>query len=95
LLRVSTASPGAQLSVPASRRKPLVISEWFFNTGRVPGVGTYSYGGYIELYNNADTTVFLDGLRVGDILAPIRPATNDAGERRAGPGAARSGESVG
>jgi hypothetical protein len=69
LLRVSTASPGAQLSAPASRRKPLVISEWFFNTGRVPGVGTYSYGGYIELYNNADTTVFLDGLRIGEAFS--------------------------
>ena len=65
-LSVGAASPGAQLTVPASRRKALVISEWAFNTGSVPGVGTYSFGGYIELYNNADTTVFLDGVRIGE-----------------------------
>jgi hypothetical protein len=68
-LRVGTTSPGVQLSAPASRQKALVISEWFFNTGWVPGVGTYSYGGYIELYNNADTTVFLDGFRVGEAFS--------------------------
>src|SRR5688572_15872878 len=82
-LRVGTASPGIQISVPASRRKGLVISEWFFNTGRVPGVGTYSYGGYIELYNNADTTVFLDGLRVGeaysiDVVLPYASCAEQA-----------------
>jgi hypothetical protein len=82
-LRVETASSGVQLSVPASRQKSLVISEWFFNTGQVPGVGTYSYGGYIELYNNADTTVFLDGLRVGeaysiDVVLPYASCTEQA-----------------
>jgi hypothetical protein len=82
-LRVGTASPGVQLSVPASRRKGLVISEWFFNTGYVPGVGTYSYGGYIEVYNNADTTVFLDGMRIGeaysiDVVLPYASCAEQA-----------------
>jgi hypothetical protein len=82
-LRVGTASPGVQLSVPASRRKSLVISEWFFNTGRVPGVGSYGYGGYLELYNNADTTVFLDGIRIGeaysiDVVLPYASCAEQA-----------------
>jgi hypothetical protein len=82
-LRVGTASPGVQISVPASRRKGLVISEWFFNTGHVPGVGSYNVGGYIELYNNADTTVFLDGVRIGeaysiDVVLPYASCAEQA-----------------
>ena len=50
--------PGsARVDVPASHRKPLVISEWSFNVAT-----GYQYGGFLELYNNADTTVYLDGL---------------------------------
>ena len=82
-LRFGAASTGVQLIAPASRRKTLVISEWFFNTGQVPAVGTYSYGGYIELYNNADTTVFLDGIRIGeafsqDVVAPYASCAEQA-----------------
>lgn len=82
-LRVGTASSGDQLRVPASRRKSLVISEWFFNTGLVPGIGSYGYGGYIELYNNADTTVYLDGMRIGeaysiDVVLPYASCAEQA-----------------
>jgi hypothetical protein len=49
--------------VPASRRKGLVISEWAFNRG----AGYYT-GGFLELYNNADTTIYLDGIVVAQGL---------------------------
>lgn len=82
-LRVGTASSGDRLSVPASRQKSLVISEWFFNTGWVPGIGSYPHGGYIELYNNADTTVYLDGMRIGeaysiDVVLPYASCAEQA-----------------
>ena len=51
--------------VPASRRHSLVISEWSFFGEPIPGVGGYNFGGYIELANNSDTTVYLDGLVIG------------------------------
>ena len=51
--------PGsARIDVPASHRKSLVISEWAFN------FHGYQYGGFLELYNNADTTVYLDGMLI-------------------------------
>ena len=59
--------------VPAARKKGLIISEWAFNSGVLPGVTGYSYGGYFELYNNGDTTVYLDGMLVGETFtAPFK-----------------------
>ena len=55
--------------VPAARKKGLIISEFAFNSGVLPGVTGYSYGGYFELYNNGDTTVYLDGMLVGESFA--------------------------
>ena len=52
--------------VPAARKKGLIISEWAFNSAVLPGVTGYSFGGYFELYNNGDTTVYLDGMLVGE-----------------------------
>lgn len=55
----------SELIVPvaANRLRDLMISEWEFNkVARPPVNETYHFGGFIELYNNADTTVFLDGL---------------------------------
>lgn len=59
---------GSEASVAAapSRRRGLVISEWAFNFGHIPNVGTYYLGGFLELYNNGDSTVFLDRLIVGE-----------------------------
>jgi hypothetical protein len=63
----ATAGGGLQtLTVPASRRKSLVISEWAFNNAGFPGIGDYPFGGFLELYNNADTTIYLDGMIVGE-----------------------------
>lgn len=52
------------LFVPASRRKSLVISEWAFNQK-----GGYDFGGFLELFNNADTTVYLDRIVVGSAFS--------------------------
>lgn len=61
------AGGGTQpLTVPASRRKSLVISEWAFNNAGFPGIGDYPFGGFLELYNNADTTIYLDGMIIGE-----------------------------
>ncbi len=53
------------LPVPASHRRSIVISEWSFFGEGIPGVGGYNWGGYLELANNSDTTVYLDGLVIG------------------------------
>jgi hypothetical protein len=50
---------------PASRQRSLVISEWSFN---YPTFGDYPFTGFLELYNNGDTTVYLDGMIVGETL---------------------------
>jgi len=55
---------------PASRRHSVVISEWSFQdlyAGQ--GLIWYPYGGFLELANNSDTTVYLDGLVIGLGLA--------------------------
>jgi hypothetical protein len=58
------------VSVPTSRRRSLVISEWAFNPGwNVVTQSDYSDGGYLKLYNNADTTIYLDGVIVGEGFA--------------------------
>ena len=60
--------------VPAARKKGLIISEFAFNSGVLPGVTGYSDGGYFELYNNGDTTVYLDGMLVGESFTlPFKP----------------------
>jgi hypothetical protein len=53
------------VGVYASRRGSLVVSE-LWAPSRVSTTGDfYPYATYLELYNNADTTVFLDGMLVG------------------------------
>lgn len=54
-----TARPGRldTIRVSASRTRSLVISEWAFNRA-----GGYQWGGYLELFNNSDTTIYLDGI---------------------------------
>jgi len=45
----------------AGRRGSLVISEVFGGVGESGGLFTYHFGGYVALYNNSDTTIYLDG----------------------------------
>jgi hypothetical protein len=62
------------LSVPGSHRRSLVISE-VSNFAEWDPVtlanGNYTTGGYLELANNADTTVYLDGLVIALFTASI------------------------
>jgi hypothetical protein len=65
--QLTLTAQGSQqhIAVPASRRKGLVISEWAFNVEIfVETSSTYFFGGYLEIFNNADTTAYLDGLMV-------------------------------
>ena len=62
------------VTLPASRRRSLVISEWSFNSWQSPTSNSYLFGGYLELYNNSDTTVYLDGVliaRAGSALTAL------------------------
>jgi hypothetical protein len=56
------------LTVPGSHRRSVVISEAsnfpLWDPVTFSG-GNYTLGGYLELANNSDTTVYLDGLVIG------------------------------
>lgn len=54
----------ASVGTYAMRRRGLLISEWSFVPGILPGVTGYDLGGYLELYNNGDSTVYLDGIMI-------------------------------
>jgi hypothetical protein len=54
-------SASGSVSLVATRRGSLVISEVFTLT-TTSASAPYGFGTYLEVYNNADTTVFLDGL---------------------------------
>ena len=62
---VAAPSVTRTVSMPASRRRSLIISEWAFNVGVTAPFESYAWGGYLELYNNADTTIYLDGMVLG------------------------------
>ena len=58
--------PLREATVPlvASRRGSLMISEVFVYTNP-PGGPAYGFGTYLEVYNAADTTIYLDGMLIG------------------------------
>ena len=65
-LRIATDTRTATITTPASRQRAMVISEWALNPGATPGQGeSYPYGGFLELHNNSDSTVYLDGMALG------------------------------
>jgi hypothetical protein len=71
-LPLNTAAGTTQLplAMVASRRKGIVISE--FKGDPIEFLGApeaYFFSGYLRLYNNGDTTAYLDGLIVGAGLA--------------------------
>jgi hypothetical protein len=69
---VDTPGTSATLYLPLSRRGSLVVSEYWFPLSLVePPAFIYPFGGYVELYNNSDTTVYLDGLTFGDGLMKV------------------------
>lgn len=54
------------IEVRARRRHGLAISEWAFNHAGIPGIGAYDLDGFLEIYNNADTTIYLDGMVIAE-----------------------------
>jgi hypothetical protein len=77
-----SASGTVVLDLSASRRRSLLVSEWWFND-RIDHVlgASYPWGGYIEFVNNSDTTIFLDGIVIGRAISPTfdNPAAPCAG----------------
>jgi hypothetical protein len=66
VVTVVAPATDAAVAVAAGRRGALVISEVFAPDAYVEsGQFVYRYGGFIELYNNADTTIYLDGKVIG------------------------------
>lgn len=63
--QLQPSSEERTLEIRAGRRGSIVISEVYSFVINQPG-GAYQYAHYMELYNNADTTVYLDGLLVGN-----------------------------
>jgi hypothetical protein len=52
--------------VPAARTHSLIISEFFFRGLQVPNaICCYYFGGFLRIHNNADSTVYLDGMILG------------------------------
>ena len=66
---VRALSRGEELTIELAPNEPgsLVISEYHYHYPPVSLVGlpTYYYHAYLELFNNADTTVYLDGKIIG------------------------------
>lgn len=55
-----------RIGVLVGRRGSLVISEYWFPLDLTPEAsGVYPYAGYLELYNQSDTTIYLDGKFIG------------------------------
>lgn len=69
---VRVASGGGQTSVavPASRRRSLVISELFHNYTYPTPSAAYFDNAYIELFNNTDTTIHVDGMLLARARSP-------------------------
>jgi hypothetical protein len=65
---VSETTRTGTLTIPASYRRSVMISEWAFEYKYELGLGSYTTGGYLELYNNGDSTVYLDGMIIADVI---------------------------
>jgi hypothetical protein len=55
------------VAVPASKRRSLIFNEISWRAGS-PGLGEccFNDNGFLEVYNNSDTTIYLDGITVGE-----------------------------
>lgn len=64
----AVSPPATTVEVPATagRRGSLVFSELAFFEIWYPAISrTYDYNGFLEVYNNSDSTIYLDGKLVG------------------------------
>jgi hypothetical protein len=64
---VAVAAGGSTFTIGAvaGRRGSLIISEYWFPASLLGIQSFYPWGGYLELYNNSDTTIYLDRKLVG------------------------------
>jgi hypothetical protein len=62
----------AAVPAVAGRRGSLVISELYAHAPSLPAGGFYYTGDYLELYNNSDTTIYLDGKVIGVGISWLR-----------------------
>jgi hypothetical protein len=74
VVEVGAPTTAATVEVAAGRRGSLVISELFAYSPKFGplGISEYRFGMFIELYNNSDTTIYLDGTIIGEGLAWFR-----------------------
>ena len=77
---LDSTTTSVQLSLAPGERGSLVLSEFMMNSFADPAIGAYYFGGYLELYNASDTTIYLDGLMIGrgfDLLHdyPVSPCS--------------------
>lgn len=69
-LNTADAASRVRVDLVASRRNGIVISEFKGDEIEVPGQpSAYFFSGYLRLYNNGDSTIYLDGLIVGEGFA--------------------------
>ncbi len=68
-VRVDPPGASAELVLTAGRPGSLVISEVWHGSFGLP---SYFFGFFLELYNNSDTTIYLDGKLVGKGINAIR-----------------------
>ena len=64
-LQVDAPTTSRTVTASVSRRGSLVVSEYFFPWRQPDGATWYLFGGYLELYNNTDSTIYLDGKIIG------------------------------
>ncbi len=60
-----TGSSSGPIHLTSSRRRGVVISEIKPEALFLTGIGSYFYSWYLRLYNNGDTTAYLDGMIIG------------------------------
>ncbi len=69
--RAAITSPGGTVAfsvpVPASKRRSLILNEISWRSGSPgPGACCFRDNFFLEIYNNSDTTIYLDGITVGE-----------------------------
>ena len=69
VLFTETAPTQIPVAMVASRRHGIVISEWKGDPVQAANLETYLFTGYLRLYNNTDSTIYLDGFVIGSGLA--------------------------
>jgi hypothetical protein len=69
IVRAGSGVNQAFVSVPASRRRSLIISEFANNyLNLIPDA--YRFNSFVELHNNSDTTIYVDGMILARSLSP-------------------------